>query len=111
MAPGHVEKPEDIVSEGQVVKVRVTDVDSQGKVALSMLFGADMKPESEGRPRGGGGGSRGGYGGSGGGRSSGGGGSRGGYGSSGGGERRGFGGQRRDFGGNRDRSPRRKRDY
>src|SRR3989344_4770110 len=27
MAPGHVERPEDIVSEGQKVKVRVTDVD------------------------------------------------------------------------------------
>lgn len=50
MAPGHVEKPEDIVSEGQVVKVRVTDVDSQGKIALSMLFGADIKPESERGP-------------------------------------------------------------
>jgi polyribonucleotide nucleotidyltransferase len=78
MAPGHVEKPEDIVSEGQTVKVRVTDVDAQGKVALSMLFGDDVKPESEGRPR-----------------------SRGGF---GGGERRGFDsrGPRRDFGGSRD---------
>ena len=56
MAPGRVEKPEDIVSEGQEVHVRVTDVDSAGKIALSMLFGADIKPESEGRPRGGGGG-------------------------------------------------------
>lgn len=54
MAPGRVEKPEDIVSEGQMVHVRVTDVDAQGKVGLSMLFGQDMKPESEGRPRGGG---------------------------------------------------------
>ncbi|MBI2019825.1 polyribonucleotide nucleotidyltransferase [Candidatus Daviesbacteria bacterium] len=50
MAPGHVERAEDIVSEGQVVKVRVTDV-SDGKVGLSMLFGEDIKPESEGRPR------------------------------------------------------------
>lgn len=39
MAPYRVEKPEDIVSEGQIVKVRVTDVDPQGKVGLSMVFG------------------------------------------------------------------------
>ncbi len=51
MAPGHVEKPEDIVSEGQEVKVRVTDVSPEGKIGLSMLFGADIKPESESRPR------------------------------------------------------------
>ncbi len=57
MAPGHVENPEDIVSEGQKVKVRVTNVDQQGKIGLSMLFGEDMKPESEGKP------SRGGFGG------------------------------------------------
>jgi len=51
MAPHHVERVEDIVSEGQEVKVRVTDVSPEGKVGLSMLFGADVKPESEGRPR------------------------------------------------------------
>lgn len=51
MAPGHVERVEDVVSEGQEVKVRVTDVSPEGKVGLSMLFGADMKPESENRPR------------------------------------------------------------
>ncbi|MBI2017534.1 polyribonucleotide nucleotidyltransferase [Candidatus Daviesbacteria bacterium] len=51
MAPGHVEKPEDVVSEGQIVKVRVTDVSPDGKVGLSMLFGSDMKPQSEGSPR------------------------------------------------------------
>ena len=55
MAPGHVERAEDIVSEGQEVKVRVTDVSPEGKVGLSMLFGTDIKPESEGRPSGGGG--------------------------------------------------------
>ncbi len=53
MAPGRVEKPEDVVSEGQMVKVRVTDVSPEGKIGLSMLFGADMKPDSEGRPSGG----------------------------------------------------------
>ncbi|MBU1032258.1 polyribonucleotide nucleotidyltransferase, partial [Patescibacteria group bacterium] len=55
MASGHVERPEDVVSEGQEVKVRVTDVGPDGKIGLSMLFGADIKPESEGRPRSGGG--------------------------------------------------------
>lgn len=64
MAAGRVEKPEDVVSEGQTVHVRVIDVDQQGKIALSMLFGADQKPETERRPakrfdgNGGGGGSR-----------------------------------------------------
>ncbi len=53
MAPGHVERAEDVVQEGQEVKVRVTDVTPEGKVGLSMLFGADIKPESEGRPSGG----------------------------------------------------------
>ncbi len=52
MAPGRVEDPADIVSEGQEVHVRVTDVDNQGKIGLSMLFGADIKPDSERGPRG-----------------------------------------------------------
>jgi polyribonucleotide nucleotidyltransferase len=55
MAPYRVEKPEDIVSEGQEIKVRVIDVDSQGKIALSMLFGADIKPDRPREERGGGG--------------------------------------------------------
>lgn len=50
MAPERVERPEDVVSEGQVVKVRVVDVDAQGKIALSMLFGEHIKPDSERRP-------------------------------------------------------------
>lgn len=89
MAPGRVESPEDVVSEGQVVKVRVVDVDAMGKISLSMLFGDDRKPESEGRPRGGGGGGFGG-------------GDRGGY-RPGGSDRGGRegGGTRRDFGGSR----------
>lgn len=61
MAPGRVENPEDVVSEGQKVKVRVTNVDQMGKIGLSMLFGEDMKPESEG-PRRDFGGDRGGFG-------------------------------------------------
>ncbi len=54
MAPGRVEDPSDIVSEGQMVHVRVTDVTPDGKVGLSMLFGNDIKPDSENRPQGGG---------------------------------------------------------
>ncbi len=53
MAPGRVENVEDVVHEGQDVHVRVTDVSVEGKIGLSMLFGEDIKPESEGRPSGG----------------------------------------------------------
>ena len=66
MAPGRVENVEDIVHEDQEVKVRVTEVSAEGKIGLSMLFGSDIKPESEGRPSGGdrdNGGFRGGFGG------------------------------------------------
>lgn len=56
MSTGFVERPEDIVSEGQVVKVRVKGVDDMGKISLSMLFGADIKPETERGSREGGGG-------------------------------------------------------
>lgn len=86
LAPYRVNEASEVVSEGQTVHVRVTDVDAQGKVGLSMLFGDDRKPETEGRPRGGGG------------RSGGNGGSRGGFGGGSGG-RSGGGGVRRDFGG------------
>ena len=51
MAPGRVEEAGDVVTEGQEVKVRVTDVSPDGKVGLSMLFGADIKPEKESSPR------------------------------------------------------------
>lgn len=51
MAPTRVERPEDVVSEGQEVKVRVVEVSPDGKIGLSMLFGSDVKPQSEGSPR------------------------------------------------------------
>ena len=53
MAPGRIDRPEDIVSEGQVIHVRVTGVDPQGKIALSMLFGKDIKEETQFRSGGG----------------------------------------------------------
>jgi len=109
MSTGYVEKPEDVVSEGQIVKVRVKGVDDQGKISLSMLFGDDIKPEGERgprEPRAGGdrprfGGGRGGFGGS---RGGFGGGSRSGFGTKPGGgfgSRGGFGGSR--GGGDRNR--------
>lgn len=54
MASQRVEDPSEIVSEGQEIKVRVIDVDSQGKIALSMLFGNDIKPDRPREERGGG---------------------------------------------------------
>lgn len=49
MAPYRVEKPEEIVSEGQLVHVRISDIDSQGKIALSMLFGEGARVGGERR--------------------------------------------------------------
>ncbi|MBI3109692.1 polyribonucleotide nucleotidyltransferase [Candidatus Daviesbacteria bacterium] len=51
MSTGFVGKPEDVVQEGQEVKVRVKGVDPDGKVSLSMLFGEDIKPDTGERPR------------------------------------------------------------
>ena len=53
MATQRVEDPAEIVSEGQEIRVRVLDVDAQGKISLSMLFGEDIKEDNRG-PRGGG---------------------------------------------------------
>jgi polyribonucleotide nucleotidyltransferase len=39
MAPGRVNKVTDILDEGMVVKVRVDEIDSQGRVNLSLLEG------------------------------------------------------------------------
>lgn len=97
MSTDYVADPADVVEIGQQVKVRVKEIDDQGRINLSMKFGEDADKPSK-RPEGSGGGERGGDRGgrSGGGRS--GGGFRGGPPRSGGG---GFsrGGPRRDFGG------------
>jgi predicted RNA-binding protein with RPS1 domain len=39
-----VSDPSTVVTEGQKVKVWVTEIDSQGRINLSMLFDADGKP-------------------------------------------------------------------
>ena len=43
MAKGFVKSPDDVVKVGQVVKVRVIQIDDQGRINLSMLFGDDIK--------------------------------------------------------------------
>ncbi|WBY16300.1 polyribonucleotide nucleotidyltransferase [Erythrobacteraceae bacterium WH01K] len=62
-----VEKPTDVVSEGQEVKVKVLEIDNRGKVRLSMRVVdqetgeelEDTRPPRENKPRGGGGDRRG----------------------------------------------------
>ncbi len=54
MATGFVSDPSQIVKEGDVVKVWVTEIDSQGRINLSMLFDAAGNPvvkQREERPR------------------------------------------------------------
>ncbi len=61
LAPYRVENVEDVVKVGQAVKVRVTEVDDQGRLNLSMVFGQgpgeasnrDREGHFENRPRGG----------------------------------------------------------
>lgn len=55
MAQGFVNDPNQYVKEGQVVRVWVTEIDDQGRIALSMLFDEAGQPlqkaQSEERPR------------------------------------------------------------
>lgn len=44
MARGFVKSPEDVVTVGQKVKVKVLEIDDQGRVNLTMLFGDDNDP-------------------------------------------------------------------
>lgn len=56
MSTEFVNNPSDVVEIGQKVKVRVVEIDEQGRINLSMLFGADAEAkEKEGRELGGGG--------------------------------------------------------
>lgn len=52
MAQGFVKSPEDVVSIGQVVKVKVAEIDDQGRVNLTMLL--DDTGENQSGPREGG---------------------------------------------------------
>jgi polyribonucleotide nucleotidyltransferase len=51
LAPERVENVEDVVKIGQKVKVRVVEVDDQGRLNLSMLFGDDIKEKTDREPR------------------------------------------------------------
>lgn len=53
MATGFVKDPHDVVKVGDMVKVRVVEVDEQGRVNLSMLFGeeANAVPRPSSAPR------------------------------------------------------------
>lgn len=41
--PGRVDHPQEVVREGQEVKVRVADISADGKISLSMLFGEEKR--------------------------------------------------------------------
>ena len=51
LTPQRVENVEDVVKVGQAVKVRVVEVDDQGRLNLSMLFGDDIKNIASQEPR------------------------------------------------------------
>lgn len=51
MSTGFVASPNDVVTIGQKVKVRVIEIDEQHRVNLSMLFGEDAKKIPERGPR------------------------------------------------------------
>ncbi len=51
MSTEFVKDPNDVVKIGQKVKVRVAEIDDQGRVNLSMLFGADAEKKEQDRPR------------------------------------------------------------
>ncbi len=47
MSTEYVNNPNDVVQIGQKVKVRVVEVDDQGRINLSMLFGADAEAKEK----------------------------------------------------------------
>lgn len=48
MAKGFVKSPDEVVKIGDTVKVRVVEIDDQGRVNLSMLFGEDAEEKGRG---------------------------------------------------------------
>lgn len=53
MSPDYVKDPADVVEIGQTVHVRVKEIDDQGRVNLSMLFGEDAEKGGNKGPEGG----------------------------------------------------------
>ncbi|MBI3981095.1 polyribonucleotide nucleotidyltransferase [Candidatus Microgenomates bacterium] len=51
MSVGFVGNPNDVVQLGQKVKVRVLEIDDQGRINLSMLFGEDAQKAAAQRPQ------------------------------------------------------------
>lgn len=51
MSVGFVGNPTDVVQLGQKVKVRVMEIDDQGRINLSMLFGEDAQKAAAQRPQ------------------------------------------------------------
>lgn len=53
MSRDYVDNPQDVVQLGQIVKVRVKEIDDQGRINLSMRFGEDAEEQrpKEDRPR------------------------------------------------------------
>jgi polyribonucleotide nucleotidyltransferase len=47
MSKDFVKDPSDVVTLGQKVKVRVTEIDDQGRIALSMLFGDENESQEK----------------------------------------------------------------
>lgn len=50
MGTGFISDPSEVVKIGDKVKVRVVEIDSQGRTNLSMLFGEDAQKSRESRP-------------------------------------------------------------
>jgi len=53
MSTEYVQNPNDVIAIGQKVKVRVAEIDDQGRINLSMLFGADAEAKERTSERGG----------------------------------------------------------
>lgn len=51
LSPERVNRVEDVVTIGQKVKVRVSEIDDQGRLNLSMRFGEEQNFQDQGRPR------------------------------------------------------------
>ncbi len=51
MSTEFVNNPNDVVQIGQKVKVRVVEIDDQGRINLSMLFGADAEAKEKAGPQ------------------------------------------------------------